>query len=183
MCCSTIFEPWVVSTVTPDHLLLDSAPNLGPLISRWEINKFENCWYNSVRSLEVLKLLFQQFLNLVSSQWDISGPILGALSTNRWSRGFVKASNLELHGNFGPLFQNGLLSSKRIPQKNEAIKSCRKTPDLQIWFCSFSVHGSSKEATELGKKKSKVSLSSKVRGFYGKSWVVCSLVYRFEKFL
>jgi hypothetical protein len=28
---------------TPDHLLLDSAPNLGPLISRWEINKFENC--------------------------------------------------------------------------------------------------------------------------------------------
>jgi hypothetical protein len=27
----------------PDHLLLDSAPNLGPLISRWEINKFKNC--------------------------------------------------------------------------------------------------------------------------------------------
>jgi hypothetical protein len=25
------------------HLLLDSAPNLGLLISRWEINKFENC--------------------------------------------------------------------------------------------------------------------------------------------
>jgi hypothetical protein len=31
----------------PDHLLLDSAPNLGPLTSRWEINKFENCWYKS----------------------------------------------------------------------------------------------------------------------------------------
>ncbi len=29
----------------PGHLLLDSAPNLGPLISRWEINKFENYWY------------------------------------------------------------------------------------------------------------------------------------------
>jgi hypothetical protein len=41
-------------------LLLDSAPNLGPLISRWEINKFENCWYKIVRILEVLKLLFQQ---------------------------------------------------------------------------------------------------------------------------
>jgi hypothetical protein len=26
-----------------DHLLLDSAPNLGQLISRWEIYKFENC--------------------------------------------------------------------------------------------------------------------------------------------
>jgi hypothetical protein len=31
--------------ISPDHLLLDSAPNLGPLISCWEINKFENCWY------------------------------------------------------------------------------------------------------------------------------------------
>ncbi len=29
--------------VPTDHLLLDSAPNLGPLISPWEINKFENC--------------------------------------------------------------------------------------------------------------------------------------------
>ncbi len=29
--------------IPPDHLLLDSVPNLGPLISRWEINKFEIC--------------------------------------------------------------------------------------------------------------------------------------------
>jgi hypothetical protein len=43
----------VQRTVPPDHLLLDSAPNLEPLISRWEINKFENCWYKSVRILEV----------------------------------------------------------------------------------------------------------------------------------
>ncbi len=70
-----------------DHLLLDSAPNLGPLISHWEINKFENCWYKSARILEVLQLLFRQFLNLWNSQWDMSGPILGALSNNRWSRG------------------------------------------------------------------------------------------------
>ncbi len=73
--------------VPPDHQLLDSAPNFGPLISCWEINKFENCWYKSVRFLEVLKLLFQQFLNLSSSQWDMSGPIFGNLSNNRWSGG------------------------------------------------------------------------------------------------
>jgi hypothetical protein len=30
--------------VPADHLLLDSALNLVPLISRWEMNKFENCW-------------------------------------------------------------------------------------------------------------------------------------------
>ncbi len=37
------------------HLLLDSAaPNLGPLTTRWEIKKFENWWYKSVRILEVL---------------------------------------------------------------------------------------------------------------------------------
>jgi hypothetical protein len=28
--------------ITPGHLLLGGATNLGPLISRWEINKFEN---------------------------------------------------------------------------------------------------------------------------------------------
>jgi hypothetical protein len=26
-----------------DHLLLDRSPNIGPLISRWELDKFENC--------------------------------------------------------------------------------------------------------------------------------------------
>jgi hypothetical protein len=69
--------------VPSDHLLLDCAPNLGPLISCWRINYFENCWYESVRILEVLKLLFQQFLNLSSSQRDMSGPILETLSNNR----------------------------------------------------------------------------------------------------
>ncbi len=71
-----------VSFVPSDHLLLESAPNLGPLISRWEINKFENCRYKCVRILEVLKRLFQQFLNLSSSQRDMSGPTLGDLSNN-----------------------------------------------------------------------------------------------------
>ncbi len=69
----------------PDHLLSGSAPHLGPLISRWEIMKFEICWYKSVRILEVLKLLFQQFLSLSSSRRDMSGSILGDLSNNRWS--------------------------------------------------------------------------------------------------
>ncbi len=68
-----------------DYLLLDSARNLGPFISRWEIIKFENCWYKRVGILEVLKLLFQRFLNFSSSQRDMSGPILGDLSSNRWS--------------------------------------------------------------------------------------------------
>ncbi len=54
---------WVYSSFssTPDHLLLDNAPNFGPLISRWEINKFENCWYKSVKILEVPKLFFSNF--------------------------------------------------------------------------------------------------------------------------
>jgi hypothetical protein len=34
-------------------------------------------------AMEVLKLFFQQVLNLSSSQRDMSGPILGALSNNR----------------------------------------------------------------------------------------------------
>jgi hypothetical protein len=63
---------------SPNRLLLNSAPNLGPLIPRWEIDKFENCSDISVSwVLEILKLLFQQFLNLSISQRDMSGPIVG----------------------------------------------------------------------------------------------------------
>jgi hypothetical protein len=75
----------VRTVYTHNLLLLNSAPNLGPLLSHWEINKYENCWYKSVRILQVLKLLFQQCFNLSSSQRDMSGPILGDLSNNRWS--------------------------------------------------------------------------------------------------
>jgi hypothetical protein len=41
---------------------------------------------------------------------------------------------------------------KRILQKNENNKSCRKTLDLQTCFSSYFVHDSSKEATELAKE-------------------------------
>ncbi len=89
------------SSYPPNHLLLDSAPNLGPLISRWVINKFGNCWYKSVRISEVLKLLFQKFLNLSSSQRDMSGPMLGDLSNNRWSGGNQEQSDHVKNIRFG----------------------------------------------------------------------------------
>ncbi len=66
--------------------ILDHAYLVGKL------TKFKNCWYKSVRILEVLKLLFQQFLNLTSSQRDMSGPRLNALSNNRWSERFCKST-------------------------------------------------------------------------------------------
>jgi hypothetical protein len=30
-------------SLPPNHLLLDSAPNIGTLLSRWELDKFNNC--------------------------------------------------------------------------------------------------------------------------------------------
>jgi hypothetical protein len=30
-------------SLPPDQLLLDSATNIGPVISRWELEKFKNC--------------------------------------------------------------------------------------------------------------------------------------------
>ncbi len=51
------------------------------------------------------------------------------------------------------LFQKGLLSSKRVLQKNKENKSCRKPSNLQIRFCSILEHDTSKEATELAKEK------------------------------
>ncbi len=78
--------------VPPDHLLLDSAPNIGPLISRWELDKFKNYWNKSFRTCKILTLLYQQFSNLLISQRDMSGPRLGSLSKNRWSGGYYWCS-------------------------------------------------------------------------------------------
>jgi hypothetical protein len=75
------------SEIAPDHLLLDSVPNIGPFISRWEPDKFKNCWNKSFRTSKILTLLYQQFLNSLISQRDMSGTRLGALSNNRWSGG------------------------------------------------------------------------------------------------
>ncbi len=72
--------------VPPDHLLLDRSPNIEPLISRWELDKFKNCWNKSFRTSRILTLLYQQFSNLLISQRDMGGPRLGALSNDRWSR-------------------------------------------------------------------------------------------------
>ncbi len=57
-----------MSVSTPDHLLLDGTPNLGPLIFRWELDNFKNCWNKSFRTFKILTLLYQQFSNgLISS--------------------------------------------------------------------------------------------------------------------
>ncbi len=48
----------------PAHLLLDRSLNIGPLISRWELDKFKNCWNKSFWTSKILTLLYQQFSNL-----------------------------------------------------------------------------------------------------------------------
>ncbi len=71
--------------VPPDHLLLDRSPDIRPLISRWELDKFKNCCNKSFRTSKILTLLYQQFSNLLISQQDMSGPRLGTLYNTRWS--------------------------------------------------------------------------------------------------
>jgi hypothetical protein len=77
----------------------------------------------------------------------------------------VKVFNFGPRGNFVPLFQKCLLSLKRILQKNEQHTSCRITLDLQIWFCSFFVHDSSKETKELARKSPKFPCGPKLETF------------------
>ncbi len=75
------------------HLLLDSAPNNGPLISCLELDKFQNCWNKGFRTSKILTILYQQFCKLLNSQRDMSSPRLGALSNNRWSGGIIETLN------------------------------------------------------------------------------------------
>jgi hypothetical protein len=67
----------------------------------------------------------------------------------------VKASNFGPDGNF-ELFLEGLAIIKTCSQKNED-ESCRRTLDLKIWFYSFLVQISSKEASELARIDPKFS--------------------------
>ncbi len=53
--------------------------------SRWELDKFKNCWNKSFKTSKILTLLYQELSNLFISQRDTSGQRLGALSNNRWS--------------------------------------------------------------------------------------------------
>jgi hypothetical protein len=69
--------------VPPDHLFLDSVPNIGPLIPHWELDILKNCRNKSFRTFKILTLLYQQFSNWLISQRDMSGPRLGALSNNK----------------------------------------------------------------------------------------------------
>jgi hypothetical protein len=55
-----------LSTDYPNHLILDRCPYIGPLISRWELDKFKNCWNKSFRTSKIMTLLYQKFLNLVN---------------------------------------------------------------------------------------------------------------------
>ncbi len=110
--------------VPPDHLLLDSAPNLGPLISRWEVNKFGNCRYKGFRISEVQKLLFQQFLNLPSSQQDLSGPILGDLSNNRRSGGSTVVRYIFCNQDLYRLWSVKLSNQTTLQPVEVAVQNC-----------------------------------------------------------
>jgi hypothetical protein len=81
-----------------------------------------------------------------------SGPIWSERESflKLWST--VKTSNFGPHANFELFFLEGLALSKRVLRKNEESENCRKTWNLQIRFCRFLVHISSKEATELPRK-------------------------------
>ncbi len=70
--------------IPPNLQLLDRSPNIGPLISAWELEKFENCWNKRFWTSKILKLLYQLFSSLLICQRDIRGQRLGAMSNNRW---------------------------------------------------------------------------------------------------
>jgi hypothetical protein len=108
-----------------DHVLLDSAPNIGPLTSRWELDKFKNCWNKSFRASKILTLLYQQVSNLLISQRDMSGPRLRALSNNRWSGGSLNrflAEESEMSRSY--LYSTELTALTKLVSLNSNIMVC-----------------------------------------------------------
>ncbi len=58
------------SSVPHDHLLLDTAPNIGPLISLWELDIFKICRSKNLRAWETLK--FRHFC--IRDLWTCQFP-------------------------------------------------------------------------------------------------------------
>ncbi len=116
----------------PDNLLLDKSPNTGPLISRWELDKFKNCWNKSFRTSKILTLLYQQFSNLLIFQRDMSGPRLGALTNNRWSGVSFTLDRSEHSGS--------LNSNKRWHWSDFQFTIRRGLITKNISTCKFSVY-------------------------------------------
>jgi hypothetical protein len=65
----------------------------------------------------------------------------------------VKASTFEPHENW-TIFKR-LSIIKTVLEKNQENECWRKTSDLQTRFCSYLIHDSPKEATDLARKGSK----------------------------
>jgi hypothetical protein len=66
--------------------------------------------------------------------------------------------------NLWKFFRRACYNQKALYTRMEKMKHLEKIFDLQTRFCSFLVQNSPKEATDL-KKVSKVSMTSKIRGF------------------
>ncbi len=58
-----------------------------------ELDKFKNCWNKFFRTSKILTLFYQQFLNLLISQRDMSGPRLGTPFNNRCSGVSISIAN------------------------------------------------------------------------------------------
>jgi hypothetical protein len=78
----------------------------------------------------------------------------------------VKASNLAPHGNFGPILARSLASSE---QNMNRTKFGNRRFFLQLYFLHFSVGRVLMVTSPSEKKRFKVSMKSKVRGFEGDS--------------
>jgi hypothetical protein len=143
-CMMLIYCRWylkVLQYYAHDHLLLDCAPNIGPLISRWELDTLKNCWNKSFRTSKFLTLLYHQFSDLLISQRDMSGPRLGALSNNRWlGVVFLNLVQYLIHDAFLPVAK--FLASILCCHLRCFVwpSVWKRTLWSERWFCSWSIH-------------------------------------------
>ncbi len=126
-----IFSAIVKAMLPSDHRLLDRSPNIGSLISRWELDKFKNCWNKSFRTSKILTPLDHQYSNLLIFQRDMSGPRLGALSKNMWSG--VSPTKLPLNfQDFRPMtIMMFFIAQCFFTQKNQDSKVQEITLEMQ----------------------------------------------------
>ncbi len=79
----------------------------------------------------------------------------------------MKATNFAPHGNFGRILERSVASLDEFSTKNEQNKVCKLKIFLQLLFPPFFCRTRFDDSNPFWKKRSKVSMRSKVRGFDG----------------
>ncbi len=137
------------------------------MTSDWCINKIVEVNSDQNSSILFESTIWWFEVQIIKNRFKIGMNAVICRRYSLFSNWFVPSKPLTLDHveTFDVFFRRACYHWNASNMKIEENKSCRKTLDLQIRFCSFFVHDSSTDATELARKNPKFPWGPKLEPF------------------